>query len=100
MKILAKTTGCTLVCSNYNFLDAYKYRLVEYNAQVRDWNNRGLLDVECFVEDSVNDSELDDLGFDEFVKKYNPEKKAEPEAKAEAEEDDAPRAPKKKARKK
>lgn len=74
MKILAKTTGPTLVCASGDFLDSYKYRLVDYDIQVRGWNNRNLLDINCFIDDEVSSQELDKLGFEEFVKKYNKNK--------------------------
>ena len=51
MKILAKTTGPTLVCLSGEFLDAYEYRVVEYDTRVRDWNNRKLLDIKEFIKD-------------------------------------------------
>lgn len=51
MKILAKTTGPTLVCLSGDFLDAYEYRVVEYDTRVRDWNNRKLLDIKSFIKD-------------------------------------------------
>lgn len=51
MKILAKTTGPTLVCLSGDFLDAYEYRVVEYDTRVRDWNNRKLLDIKSFIDD-------------------------------------------------
>lgn len=51
MKILAKTVGPTLVCLSGDFLDAYEYRVVEYDTRVRDWNNRNLLDIKSFIKD-------------------------------------------------
>jgi len=51
MKILAKTVGPTLVCLSGEFLDAYEYRVVEYDTRVRDWNNRKLLDIKEFIKD-------------------------------------------------
>ena len=51
MKILAKTVGPTLVCLSGDFLDAYEYRVVEYDTRVRDWNNRKLLDIKSFIKD-------------------------------------------------
>lgn len=51
MKILAKTVGPTLVCLSGDFLDAYEYRIVEYDTRVRDWNNRKLLDIKSFIGD-------------------------------------------------
>lgn len=101
MKVLAKTTGVTLVCTNTDFLDAYKYRLVEYTNQVRDWNNRSLLDIKCFVDSSVDARELNDLGVENFIKKYTKKEEktvAEPVAEVAAEEVKAP--VKKKSRKK
>jgi hypothetical protein len=70
MKILAKTTGPTLVCTSGDFLDSYKYRLVDYDIQVRGWNNRNLLEIKGFVEDTVSTKELESLGEEEFIKKY------------------------------
>ena len=52
MKILAKTVGPTLVCLSGDFLDAYEYRVVEYDTRVRDWNNRKLLDIKSFIKDN------------------------------------------------
>lgn len=70
MKILAKTTGPTLVCTSGDFLDSYKFRLTEYDTQVRGWNNRNLLEIKGFVEDNVSAKELESLGEEEFIKKY------------------------------
>ena len=70
MKILAKTTGPTLVCTSGEFLDSYKVRLVAYDSQVRGWNNRSLLEITGFVEDEVSSEDLEKLGVDEFVKKF------------------------------
>lgn len=82
MKILAKTTGPTLVCTSGDFLDSYKYRLVDYDIQVRGWNNRNLLEIKGFVEDTVSTKELESLGEEEFIKKYVEKKE---EAKVEEE---------------
>ena len=88
MKIVAKTKGPTLVCSSGDFLDSYKYRVVPYDPQVRGWNNRNLLDVKGFVEDSSKVEDLDKLGADAFLKKWSKikqEAEVEPEAEPEAE---------------
>lgn len=57
MKILAKTVGPTLVCLSGEFLDAYEYRVVEYDTRVRDWNNRKLLDIKEFIKDGEKPEE-------------------------------------------
>lgn len=86
MKIVAKTKGPTLVCSSGDFLDSYKYRVVAYDPQVRGWNNRNLLDVKGFVEDSSKVDDLEELGIDAFLKKWsNIKQAAEVEVKQEAE---------------
>lgn len=74
MKILAKTTGPTLVCMSGDFLDAYKLRIVEYDNQVRGWNNRNLLEISLFVEENVSNKDLEELGVEEFIKKYSKKK--------------------------
>ena len=45
MRILAKTKGPVLLCENGDFLDAERYRIVEYDRHVRDWNNKEMLDI-------------------------------------------------------
>lgn len=90
MKVLAKTTGPTLVCLSGDFLDAYEYRIVEYDNRVRDWNNRKLLEIKSFIKDE--DSEVKEIKVEEEVK-VEEEPKAE-EAKVEEE----PRPSKKKSR--
>ena len=82
-KILAKTTGATLVALSGDFLDSYKYRIIEFDNRVRDWNNRKLLDIKMFLEDSVDVSELDSLGLDAFLAKYEKGKKDVKEEKVE-----------------
>ena len=83
MKILAKTVGPTLVCLSGDFLDAYEYRIVEYDTRVRDWNNRKLLDIKSFIKDG-----------EEAPKEEVTEAEKEEVAEAEKEE----RKPKKKSR--
>lgn len=90
MKVLAKTTGPTLVCLSGDFLDAYEYRIVEYDNRVRDWNNRKLLEIKSFIKDE--DSEVKEIKAEEEVK-VEEEPKAE-EVKVEEE----PRPSKKKSR--
>lgn len=85
MKILAKTNGPTLVCASGDFLDAYKFRLTEYDTQVRGWNNRNLLEIKGFIEDSVSAKDLEILGEEEFIKKYI-NKKEEPKEEVKVEE--------------
>lgn len=94
MKVLAKTTGATLVCASGDFLDSYKYRIVEYDNQARDWNNRNLLDIKAFIPENVSNDELNEIGLDAFIVKYvkvtkaevKEEEKAKPEVKEEEEE--------------
>lgn len=78
MKILAKTKGPTLVCSSGDFLDSYKYRLVNYDPQVRGWNNRDLLEISGFVDDMAKNEDLEEMGLDAFLKKWA--EKSEPKA--------------------
>lgn len=84
MRILAKTKGPVLLCENGDFLDAERYRIVEYDRHVRDWNNKEMLDIKCYVSPEATDDELKKIGVDEFAKKYDINKKAEPEPKVEA----------------
>lgn len=79
MRILAKTKGPVLLCENGDFLDAERYRIAEYDRHVRDWNNKEMLDIKCYVSPEATDAELKRIGVDEFVKKYDINKKAEPE---------------------
>ena len=80
-KVLAKTTGVTLVTLSGDFLDSYKFRIIEFDNRVRDWNNRKLLEIKCFLNDDVESSELDEMNLDDFVKKYtkNPESSSKSE---------------------
>lgn len=87
MKVLAKTTGPTLVCLSGDFLDAYEYRIVEYDNRVRDWNNRKLLEIKSFIKDDEEEPKAEEIKVEE-------EPKAEEEVKV-AEE---PRPSKKKSR--
>lgn len=87
-KVLAKTTGVTLVTLSGDFLDSYKFRIIEFDNRVRDWNNRKLLEIKCFLNDDVESSELDEMNLDDFVKKYtkNPESSSKSEEVEEVEE--------------
>lgn len=88
MKVLAKTNGSTLVCGSGDFLDSYKLRLVEYDGQVRDWNNRKLLEIALFTEENVSKEELEEIGEEAFIKKYSKKKEEvvkEPTTEAEVE---------------
>lgn len=88
MKVLAKTNGSTLVCGSGDFLDSYKLRLVEYDGQVRDWNNRKLLEIALFTDENVSKEELEEIGEEAFIKKYSKKKEEvvkEPTTEAEAE---------------
>ena len=103
-KILAKTTGATLVGLSGDFLDSYKYRIIDFDNRVRDWNNRKLIEIKCFLEDNVDASELEKLGVDDFVSKYEKGKKVEvkeevkeePEVKEEVKEEVKVEEPKRK----
>lgn len=88
MKVLAKTTGPTLVCLSGDFLDAYEYRIVEYDNRVRDWNNRKLLEIKSFIKDE--DSEVKEIKSEEEVK-VEEELKTEEEPKVEEESHPAKR---------
>jgi len=68
MKILAKTTGPTLVCLSGDFLDAYEYRVVEYDTRVRDWNNRNLLDIKSFIDDKEEQPKVEQAKVEEQPK--------------------------------
>lgn len=93
MKILAKTVGPTLVCLSGDFLDAYEYRIVEYDTRVRDWNNRNLLDIKEFIKDESEENPKDTVLFVKEEPKVEEEPKAEEEPKVEE-----PRPNKKKSR--
>lgn len=102
MKILAKTKGPTLVCSSGDFLDSYKYRLVNYDPQVRGWNNRDLLEVSGFVNDLADPRDLEVMTLEGFLKKWadKPEvEEVKPEVKTEVEEVEEPKPEVKKNRK-
>ena len=43
-----------------------------------------MLDIKCYVSPEATDDELKKIGVDEFAKKYDINKKAEPEPKVEA----------------
>lgn len=79
MKILAKTKpGTVLLYDRENYLDEFRYHVIPYDAKVRDWKNRDLIEIKAFCEDSATDSDYVDLGDEGFMNKYVHKEEVEP----------------------
>lgn len=88
-KILAKSKGYVLMSGNRGeFLDNVRYRVIELDNQIRNYQNRGLIAELIVLEDGATDAEFVKMNCDKdaFLKKYKLGKTHE-EKKEEAKEE-------------